>query len=78
MGGKEAVGSTGALPHLGWRSQGWHVVREVEAKALCHLGVSLYLPDGSLGRASSDSKTHPSRVLISRVITPIAFPTPPI
>ena len=33
-------------PYCGWRSQGWHVVQEVEVKALFHLGVSLYLPDG--------------------------------
>lgn len=48
----ESGGQLGALeprytpPHLSWRSQAWHVVQEVEAKALCHLGVSLHLPDG--------------------------------
>lgn len=31
-------------PYSGWRSQGWHVVKEVKVKPLCHLGVSLYLP----------------------------------
>lgn len=35
-------------PYSGWRSQGWHVVQEVEVKALCHLGVSLYLPAGEV------------------------------